>query len=356
MVTPASLLLALLTIASSAALHVKIGTRPSPLAIFQAEFFSSAIVSSDPSVTVEIICLASTGDVKGRKRQDTPLALAPPDFVGAIDDAVVDGTVDVGVHSLKDVPPDDRWMHGGEGGDALLTIACHLPRASPFDVLLGGASLSDLPPDARIGSSSIRRQAQLLSIRPDVTPVNLRGDVRARLDALDAGEVDALVLARAGLERLNIDWERMRFSNGSGSALLTPEEMLPGCAQGIIGAVCRSDNAEIRELLRSVDDSDTRIAALAERAVLSAVDGLAPWEGRPPLAALMQRSEVITDEEGMRPELGWELRAMLAHPDGEKVLKIRRTASAACSNKGAIGLGREVGKELLKQAGPSFFV
>jgi len=214
-------------LAACAALHVRIATRPSPLALTQAEAISAALRLADPSVTTELVRISSSGDQSGATTQDAPLAKAPPDFVSSVDDAVLQGTADLGVHSMKDLPPSGRWRTASE-----LLIACHLPRACPLDVLVGGGTLASLPSGARIGSASVRRQAQLLWARPDLEPVNLRGNVQARLAALavpvsaepnmaakvsqsatdapgtvagGAERLDALVLARAGLERLGLD-------------------------------------------------------------------------------------------------------------------------------------------------------
>mmetsp|Transcript_71977 Transcript_71977/g.126832 ORF Transcript_71977/g.126832 Transcript_71977/m.126832 type:complete len:281 (-) Transcript_71977:2018-2860(-) len=263
--------------------------------------------------------------------QAKPLAMSNVDFTGAIDAAVLAGDVDMGVHSLKDLPPDKRW-----GPD--LSVGCHLPRASPLDVLVGARSLTALSPGARVGSSSVRRQAQLLAARSDLQPVYLRGNVQTRLDAIAQGQVEGLIMAYAGLERLGIfDPEKM--------VVLEPQEMLPGVAQGIICAVARAENVPILRLLRSIDNMDAHIAAAAERAVLDVVDGSAPWDGRPAVAAYMES----------KADGGWQLQALLAHPDGRSVLRAERRAPQDCSPERAKALGQEVGQELLDMAGDGFY-
>ena len=127
--------------------------------------------------------------------------------------------------------------------------------------------------------------------------------------------------------------------------VLDAQEMLPGVAQGIICAVARADNTPVHRLLRSVDNRDAHVAAAAERAVLDAVDGSAPWDGRPPVAAYME----------LTPDGGWRLQALLAHPDGRSVLQAERRAPPDCSLERATALGREVGQELLGMAGEEFY-
>mmetsp|Transcript_62468 Transcript_62468/g.92841 ORF Transcript_62468/g.92841 Transcript_62468/m.92841 type:complete len:360 (-) Transcript_62468:2044-3123(-) len=330
---------------------IRIGSRPSSLALVQAESVAAALRLAT-GISTEIIHIASSGEVRGHASQDVPLPLSPPDFVGTIDDAVRSGAVDVGVHSLKDIPPQSRWAAFGH-----LTIGCHLPRADPSDVLLGGfQSIHDLPEKARVGSASMRRQAQLLQLRSDIECINLRGNVHARIDALKAGEVDALILARAGLDRLGVDIgldTKKKKCDGKeiiAGTILSSQIMLPGCCQGIVAVVCRSNDKETRTLLQVIDDRDARIAAEAERAVLNAVDGSSPWEGRPPTAAFMSRML-----EGGESEGGWKLDALLARPDGSKIVRKSVMYSSKCEPGEAQEMGRELGDQLLKMAGSRFF-
>ena len=184
----------------------------------------------------------------------------------------------------------------------------------------------------------MRRQAQLRAARPDLTVVGVRGTVEARLAQLDAGDVDALVLAKAGLERLGLADRMVRE--------LAPEVMLPGAGQGIIGAVCRADGDVLR-LLRAADDAEAHVAAAAERAALDVVDA-ASEGGRPPLGVLMAREDACADGAGG----GWVLRAVLARPDGSSVARVTLPAPSEtmdeCTVADAVELGRAAGAALLR--------
>lgn len=328
--------------------RLRIGTRPSNLALIQAKRFEAALLDAitttendDENVLQTVIVpIGASGDMKGAiaETQDVPLALKGVDFTGNLDDAVVDGKIDVAVHSAKDVPPENRWRDG-------LTIGCHLERADPCDVLVGPySSFADLPFGARVGSASIRRQAQLLSQRPDVMVVNVRGNVQARLAALENGDVDELILAAAGLDRL---------SRSGKSTFRLPEyhripvyNMLPGAAQGIIAVVCRADDDETLSLLQCLDNYEARIAATAERALLDVVDEIKhSWPGRPPVAAYMS-----PDGEG------WTLRGLLATPDGTRVVRTLQTETSGCDYERAYELGQMAGKDLVNKAGTTFLV
>ena len=266
-----------------------IGSRPSKLAMAQAEKVRSAL-----NVSSAIIAIDASGDIEGSE-EDAPLARKGVDFTRSLDDALLDGTIDVAVHSCKDIPPQNRWREG-------LAIAACLLRASVEDVLIGPyASLDALPHGARVGSASMRRQSQLLARRPDVQAINIRGNVQARLAALDAGEVDALILAKAGLDRL-----------AESRADIYPiplSEMLPGAAQGIIAVVCRDDDASTKATLHKIDDREARLCVTAERALLDVVDASLRrnWPGRPPVAAYC---------------CGNVLRGLLATPDGSEVVDV----------------------------------
>ena len=308
---------------------VSIGTRKSPLAIKQAEMIAAAIELNTLGTTTTLVPLDSEGDQN--LRRDVPLAQAGVDFTTLIDAAVLERVCDVGVHSLKDVPPTSRWNPG-------LVIACHLPRASPLDVLVGAESLAALPPNARVGTASVRRHAQLRAARPDLELVNVRGSVGSRLAQLDAGDVDALCLAAAGVARLGES-----AMAGRANGVLPPDVMLPGAGQGIICATCRVGADEMR-LLRAADDPDAHVAAAAERSLLDAVDGLSPWTGRPPVGTLMERGDAG----------GWTLRGLVARPDGSEVVRVERTAPAEVDPAEAAALGREAGEELVALAGADF--
>jgi len=246
--------------APTSALTIRIAARPSPLALKQAQTVAVALQEAHPSLKTEFVILDSSSEHKAsvdKATQDKPLAMSSVDFTGVIDKAIMNGEADIGVHSLKDIPPDHRWCYES------LMIASYLPRSCPLDVLIGGTSLQSLPRGARVGSASTRRQSQLLLARSDLQLINLRGNVQTRLRHLQDGIVDALVMARAGLDRLGITLNRNDMT------VLSADEMLPGPGQGIVGVICCVDDIKTIELLKSIDDSNARIAAMAERQVLT---------------------------------------------------------------------------------------
>lgn len=198
-----------------------------------------------------------------------------------------------------------------------------------------------------MGSASVRRQAQLLACRPDLEIINIRGNVDARLAALDRGELDGLILAYAGLNRLGIlldDNMKYRYKCNQ----IPADVLLPGAGQGIIAITCRTNDTNTISLLQEMDNYDNRIAATSERSFLDAVDHLSPWSGRPPVAALMTPPD--------NEEEFWHFRGLLATPDGSKVLKVNETMHVShCNEADAFKLGRVAVKDLLKQAGDHFF-
>lgn len=302
---------------------LKIGTRPSPLAIAQAELVAASLSLAAPGTTTSLVPLKIEADEKLQE------PLAKVDFTSDLDSAVLRGEVDLAVHSLKDLPPKNRWSQG-------LTIACHLPRASPLDVIVGVPSLCALRPGGRVGTASVRRQAQLKAARPDLTVVQVRGTVGSRLAMLDSGDVDALVLAKAGLERLG-------GVEGREVCELPSDVMLPGAGQGVVCAVCREDGDALR-LLRAADDPDAHVAAAAECALLDVVDAASKGQGRPPLGVLMAR-EMDTSGAPI-----WKLRGLVAAADGSRVTRVERSAPALCGVSEAAVLGKEAGDALLAAA------
>ena len=221
------ILLASLNLSSGKVL--RIGSRSSPLALAQARLVSDAITEANPFVETEIVGFNAKGDSKGGV-QDAPLALQAVDFTGTLDDALHQGDIDLAVHSLKDIPPSHRWEHCEE-----FVISCPLPREDPSDALLGPYdSISSIPSGCTVGTSSIRRQAQLRSISRDIKVVNIRGNLKSRLAALEDGSVDALVLANAGLNRQSrVDQSLLKFKR----TIVPPTALLPGLCQGIVAAV-----------------------------------------------------------------------------------------------------------------------
>jgi hydroxymethylbilane synthase len=222
---------------------------------------------------------------------------------------------------MKDLP---TWLPQG------LAIGAMLPRADPRDVLIaraGACRIDELPHGAVVGTISLRRRAQLLARRPDLAMVTLRGNLDTRLGKLDAGEIDATLLARAGLDRLG--------RAPAGSVLLEPEEMLPAVGQGAIGIECRADDP-IRGLLGAIDDAPTSWCVAAERAMLDVLDGSC----HTPIAGY---ASIL--EGRMR------LRGLIVRPDGSEAHGTEQSAPAA----DGLRLGREVGQELRARGGPHFF-
>ncbi len=304
---------------------LRIGSRGSPLARIQAETVRDALVAAHTdlvgpgAVAIEII--TTTGD----KRRDRALADIGGKglFTTEIEEALMSGAIDLAVHSMKDVP---TWLPDG------LVIPCLLPREDPRDVLIanGVESIAALAQGAVVGTSSLRRQAQLLARRPDLKVVLFRGNVHTRLDKLAAGEVDATLLALAGLRRLGM-------ADEVGAAVLDPSEMLPAAAQGAIGIECRVNDARARDLLAPINHPQTETVVAAERALLAALDGSC----RTPIGALAEPA----GEGEIR------LRGLIVRPDGTEMHATERRGPAA----DAAALGRDAGDELRAVAGPGFF-
>ena len=324
---------------------LRIGTRSSKLAQAQAREFQEVIQRADGRVMrTKIKPIDASGDKSKVTTQQTPLAIAGVDFTGTLDEALANGVVDVVVHSLKDIPPAHRWRINAERPPRVIIGAYLGPREDPLDVLVSKQeynSLQSLPTGVKVGSSSIRRQAQLLACRPDFEVKNIRGNIDARLEALDRGDVDALILASAGLSRLGILKDD---STAYHCKQIPASDVLPAVGQGIIAVTCRADDLETISLLKKVDNLDNRISATAERSFLNAVDGLSPWAGRPPVAALMSKGKAA-----------WIFRALLATPDGSRVLTYNGTIDTShCNEETALNIGHEAAKYLLEGAGDDF--
>ncbi len=256
----------------------RIGTRSSKLARWQSDWIAAAWRAQ--AASIEIVEIATRGDV----HQVGPIAALgePGAFTKEIQAAVLDGSVDLAVHSLKDLPTKsvDR-----------LALAQVTPRENPADALVATAPLAALPAGARVGTGSLRRRAQLLHLRPDLKVLPIRGNVDTRLRKLDAGEYDAIVLAAAGLIRLELA--------GRITELLAPPRMLPAPGQGALAVECRADDADALRIAGRLDDAATRLATGAERTVLAALHGgcsapIAAWgrfaDGKLQLEALVAES------------------------------------------------------------------
>jgi hydroxymethylbilane synthase len=234
-------------------MHLRLGTRGSPLALTQANLVRDALLAAHDWApdAVEIVPIRTTGD----RVQDRPLAEIGGKalWTKELDRALLEHEIDLAVHSMKDVET---------VRPAAIAIAATLPRADVRDRLVGATSLEALPPGARIGTSSPRRAAQVRALRPDLRPVTFRGNVDTRLAKLAAGEVEATLLAAAGLERLG------RHDVGLPISIA---EMLPAPAQGAIGIECRADDERVRAAVANIDHPPTHACVLAERALLAAL-------------------------------------------------------------------------------------
>jgi hydroxymethylbilane synthase len=235
---------------------VRIGTRSSKLALWQAHHVRDRLRAADEGRPVELVLIETEGD----RVRDRALSQIGGDglFTKEIQNALLDGRVDVAVHSLKDLPTLPV---------AGLVLAAVPPRGPVGDVFVSRrhAHFADLPPGARVGTSSLRRKAQLLHRRPDLRVENLRGNVETRLRKLDEQGLDAIVLAEAGLARLGL--------GENVTEVLDRAWMLPAVGQGALGLECREDDAEVRGLLARLDDGPARAAVLAERAFLRGLGG-----------------------------------------------------------------------------------
>ncbi|WP_077284370.1 hydroxymethylbilane synthase [Cognaticolwellia aestuarii] len=235
---------------------VRIATRKSALALWQAEYVKAQLEHFHPGINVELVPMTTKGDII----LDTPLAKVGGKglFVKELEVAMLENRADIAVHSMKDVPVE---FPEGLG----LEIIC--PREDPRDAFVSNTinSLAELPQGAIVGTSSLRRQCQIKAMRPDLDIRDLRGNVNTRLKKLDNGEYDAIILAAAGLIRLEMP-ERIR-------EYIAAEVMLPANGQGAVGIECRTDDAAIKALLAPLACEETRIRVIAERAMNRALEG-----------------------------------------------------------------------------------
>ena len=295
-------------------MKLRLATRKSKLALAQARAYAAAVVAHEPGLEIEEVLIVTSGD----RFQDRPLQDVGGKglFIKEIEEALLDGRADFAVHSIKDVPAE---LAPG------LRLASIPPREDPRDVLVvrGGGGLAALPVRARVGTSSLRRKCYLLGTRPDLDVSMLRGNVDTRLRKLDEGQVEAIVLAAAGLRRLGIDLPT--------AEALAPELCLPAVGQGALGIECRLADEAVAELLARTEDASTRICVTAERAVMAAVGGSCHL----PVAAF-----AVRDGEDL-----W-LRAMVAEPDGSRMRTGERRAPWPAAPPDAEALGRALGDDL----------
>ncbi len=304
------------------ALPLRVGTRPSPLALVQTRLFLDRLRHFCPVLAgMEVFDehpIRTTGDrVQDRRLADIG---GKGLFAKEIHEALADRRIDFAVHSLKDL---ETEMPPG------IVLACTLRREDARDAMLLGASCGSSDPadpfaalssQAVVGTSSVRRQAQLLHARPDLRVVPIRGNVQTRIDKLRRGECDASLLALAGLRRLGIAEEA--------GIVLDPDAMVPAAGQGIVGITVRDDAAELRELLGGIEDPEARAVSIAERALLAELDGSC----RTPIGGHAR----------LLPDGALALTGLVARADGSFLLKRAVHGSTA----DAARLGTELGREL----------
>lgn len=300
----------------------RIGTRGSKLALIQAHMVAGLVgkaLGLPAEEAAEVVVIKTTGDMV----QDRNLSELGGKglFTKEIEDALHDGGIDMAVHSMKDMP---TQLPDG------LVIDCLLERADPRDAFLSpkATSIATLPQGAIVGTSSLRRAAQVKARRPDITVVPFRGNVDTRLKKLADGVADATLLAMAGLTRMGL-LDRV-------TAPLSADEILPAVAQGAIGVERRAGDDETARILSTFHHTETGLRVGAERALLAVLDGSC----RTPIAAL-------ADVSGKK----LSLRAMILTPDGSEVIETSRNGLAS----DAVALGVDAGEELKSRAGPHFF-
>jgi hydroxymethylbilane synthase len=304
---------------------LKIGTRGSPLALAQAHETRDRLMAAHdlPEAAFEIAVIKTTGDDRTLIDADRPLKEIGNKglFTKEIEDAMLSGAIDIAVHSMKDMPTEQP-----EG----LVLDCYLPREDTRDAFVSphAAGIADLAPGQVVGTSSLRRRAQMLALRPDLKVVEFRGNVQTRLKKLQDGVADCTFLAMAGLRRLDM--------THVARAAVEPDEMLPAIAQGAIGIERRMDDARVAQMLAPLNDTPTTQRLAAERAFLAALDGSCET----PIAgvAVLEGGTI------------W-LRGEILRPDGSERLFEEGRAPIA---EGA-ALGRDLAAKLRARAPADFF-
>ena len=300
---------------------LRIGTRGSPLALVQARQVRERLAAAHGLTPerIELEIIRTTGDMI----RDRPLSEVGGKglFTKEIEEALLAGAIDLAVHSAKDMP---TVLPAG------LAIVATLPREDPRDVFISRKSrtLRELPQGAGVGTASLRRQALVKRLRPDLEVVNFRGNVETRLRKLDEGAVDATLLALAGLKRLELA--------DAATAILSIDEFLPAVGQGIIALEARADDARTRALLAPINHATAATALTCERAFLAVLDGSC----RTPIAGH------ATVRAGRLP-----FRGLIAKPDGSQVFECERQGATA----DAVALGADAGRELRERGGAGFF-
>lgn len=298
---------------------ITIATRGSRLALWQSEYVRARILERYPDLTVNLLVLKTKGDII----LDVPLAKVGGKglFVKEIEEALLDGRADMAVHSMKDVPmklPADLVIG---------TMPC---RATPYDLFVSDrySDLTALPTGATIGTSSLRRQAQLLALRPDITVLSLRGNVDTRMQKLHEGQFDAIVMAAAGLKRLDM--------NATHMVPLVPPAFLPAAGQGALGIEFSNARADIHELLHFMEDSETRVCVDAERGFLAGLDGGC----QVPIAAyacMINKTSFMLDGLVASTD-GTRIIREQMHGNADSAQKVGLALAQACKSKGADAL------------------
>lgn len=306
--------------------QVNIATRKSALAMWQAEYVQATLKAHYPDLIINLVPMSTQGD----RILDTPLAKIGGKglFIKELEVAMQEGRADIAVHSMKDVPvafPDGFGLH----------VIC--PRENPFDAFVSNKyeSLETLPQGAVVGTSSLRRQAQLRARRPDLTIKDLRGNVNTRLAKLDAGEYDAIILACAGLIRLDMA-DRIR-------AEISAVDSLPAVGQGAVGIECRNDNAPLITLLQCLTCPETTVRVMAERAMNAKLQGGC----QVPIGSY---ATITPDASG---NIILHLSGLVANVDGTQLLESDESVileqDAATQVQQAISLGQHIAQQLLDQ-------
>ncbi|XP_042498423.1 porphobilinogen deaminase, chloroplastic [Macadamia integrifolia] len=306
---------------------LRIGTRGSPLALAQAHETRDKLMATHTELAeegaIEIVIIKTTGD----KIQNQPLADLGGKglFTKEIDEALLNGEIDIAVHSMKDVP---TYLPAGT------ILPCNLPREDVRDVFISSsaASLAGLPIGSIVGTASLRRKSQILYRYPSLkVEENFRGNVQTRLRKVREGVVQATLLALAGLKRLEME--------DNATNIISVDEMLPAVAQGAIGIACRSNDSKMADYIASLNHEETRLAVACERAFLETLDGSC----KTPIAGYAYR-----EKEGY-----CVFRGLVASPDGTQVFETSR--KGPYTQEDMILMGKDAGKELLSQAGADFF-
>lgn len=292
---------------------IRIATRKSALAMWQAEYVQAKLLEAHPQLKVELVPMSTQGD----RILDTPLAKIGGKglFIKELEVAMSEGRADIAVHSMKDVPVDFPEGFG---------LHCICERENPYDAFVSNtyASIEELPQGAIVGTSSLRRQCQIRSARPDLTIRDLRGNVNTRLAKLDEGQYDAIILAAAGLIRLEMQ--------GRIKTYIEPTVSLPAVGQGAVGIECRNDDAELIKLLKPLNHSNTESRVKAERAMNAKLNGGC----QVPIGsyAVLNGDELY-------------LRGLVGSPDGSVLLQAEKRGNV----NDALSIGVDVAEQLLEK-------